>query len=136
MYSKVVIVLSAFLYALLLPYMEVSDTHVFSETWPGHARMHDVWQLATNGSLALLALWLAFRRGQLLLAAAIDWLLTVSFVFAYLIRSSYGGDMYYSDGTELLIMGVNPAYGIMVVMSLALAGAIFLEWQRAKPETT
>lgn len=136
MYSKVSIVVTALLYVILLPYMEVSDTHVFSSSWPGHARMHDVWQLATNASLALLALWQGVHRGKMLLALAIDWLITTAFVFAYAIRGSYGGDMLYTNGEELIIWGVNPAFGIMVVMSLVLGAAFVLEYRTAQSEAS
>jgi len=132
MHSKVIIVTASLLYIMLLPFMEISDTHVFSPSWPGHARMHDVWQLATNASLAFVALWLVFKRNEVLLAATILWLVTASFVFAYLIRSGYGGDMLYTDGKELVIYGVNPAYGIMVVLSVLLAFVIYFDWKRVK----
>ena len=135
MYSKIIIAIASLLYIVLLPFMEISDTHVFSASWPGHARMHDVWQLATNASLAFVALWLVFKRNEVLLAATINWIVTAAFVFAYLIRGGYGGDMLYTDGKELVIYGVNPAFGIMVVLSVLLVFVMYSELKRAKYST-
>lgn len=47
---------------ILLPVLEVTDTHVFNPTWPPHARLHEVWQLTTNVGIALVALWLVHDR--------------------------------------------------------------------------
>jgi len=132
MYSKIIIVIASLLYIVLLPYMEISDTHVFSASWPGHARMHDVWQLATNASLAFVALWLVFKRNEIQLAATIIWIVTTAFVFAYLTRGGYGGDMFYTDGKELVIYGINPAFGIMVVLSVLLGFVVYSERKKAK----
>jgi len=126
MYTKIVVALAGLLYILVLPYQEISVTHLFSPVWSGHARMHEVWQLGTHASFAVFALWLAYVRNQLFLAATVSQIVTFPFVFAYFIRGSYGGDMFYSDGSELLIWGVNPAFGIMVVLSAALAVAMYL----------
>jgi len=126
MYTKAVIALAGVLYILVLPYQEISATHLFSPVWSGHARMHEVWQLGTHASLAVFALWLAYVRNQLFLAATVSQIVTFPFVFAYIIRGSYGGDMFYSDGSELLMYGINPAFGIMVVLSAALGLAMYL----------
>ncbi len=125
MFAKVTLVLSSLLYIALLPYMEISATHLFSPSWSGHARMHDAWQLGTNMTLAAFSMWLALARGKIRVAAAINLFITAPFVFAYIISSSYGGDMFYADGTELLIMGVNPAFAIMVVFTVTLSAVLY-----------
>ena len=122
--AKIILSLSALLYLAVLPFMEISDTHVFNPDWPGHARMHEVWQLAVHFALAVLALWLGWVRGQVRLGAAILLIVTGGFVFAYAIAGAYGGDMKYADGTELNVLGVNPAFGITVIVALALTAVL------------
>jgi hypothetical protein len=36
--------------------VDLSPTHVLNPAWPAHARLHEVWLLATGSLLALLAL--------------------------------------------------------------------------------
>lgn len=110
---------------LLTPILEIGPTHVFNPDWPGHARLHEVWQLAANSGLSLLCLWLAWGAGRVRLAAVIGLVLTGSFLFSFLLAPLYGGTMRHSDGSELVVAGVNSAVAIMV---LASAGLLSILW--------
>lgn len=124
MLAKIIITIGALLYGLGVPLLEINQTHVFNPQWEAHARLHEVWQLATNSALALLALWLTWRRQQIRLASLLSMLVTGGFLFAYFVRPLYDGSMVLSDGTEKLVLGINLgllAFGIV----FALSGVIF-----------
>ena len=129
MLAKLIITIGALLYGLGVPLLEINQTHVFNPQWEAHARLHEVWQLATNSALALLALWLTWRRQQIRLASLLSMLVTGGFLFAFFARHFYGGSMVLSDGSEKLVLGINLglfAFGIVFV----LLGLVFL---RTKP---
>jgi hypothetical protein len=84
-------------------------------------RLHEVWQLATNSALALLALWLAWARNNIRLPSILAMLVTGGFLFAYLVRDGYGGSMVLSDGSEKLLFGLNLgafAFGAVFLLSV------------------
>ncbi|MBX9763826.1 MAG: hypothetical protein K2Y24_12485 [Pseudomonadaceae bacterium] len=130
MLAKLIITIGALLYGLGVPLLEINQTHVFNPQWEAHARLHEVWQLATNSALALLALWLTWRRQQIRLASLLSMLVTGGFLFAYFARHLYGGSMVLSDGSEKLVLGINLglfAFGIVFV----LLGLVFLQTKPA-----
>jgi len=125
MFAKVIIIIASLNYILGVPYLEISATHLYNPAWTQHALLHEVWQLGTNASLALFALWLGISRGKWHLAASINLLITLPFVMAYVLRGYYGGSTRYADGSELLINGVNPAPIIMLLLTGALISVVF-----------
>ena len=130
MLAKLIITIGALLYGLGVPLLEINQTHVFNPQWEAHARLHEVWQLATNSALALLALWLTWRRQQIRLASLLSMLVTGGFLFSYFARHLYGGSMLLSDGSEKLVLGINLglfAFGIVFV----LLGLVFLQTKPA-----
>lgn len=108
---------------VLVPILEIGPTHVFNPDWPGHARLHEVWQLLANGVLAALAIWLSAARNQSRLASLIGLVLNGSFLAAVLLSPVYGGTMRHSDGTELAVGGINLA---VVVMAAGTTGLLAL----------
>lgn len=109
--------------AVIVPILEVGPTHVFNPDWPGHARLHEVWQLLGNSLLCLTSLWLAWGRRQMALACLLGLIPCMTFLAAFALSPLYGGTMLHSDGTELAIGGVNLA---VIVITLASAGLIGL----------
>jgi hypothetical protein len=108
-------------YGLGVPLLEINQTHVFNPQWEPHMRLHEVWQLATNSALALLALWLAWARNNIRLPSILAMLVTGGFLFAYLVRDGYGGSMVLSDGSEKLLFGLNLgafAFGAVFLLSV------------------
>ena len=108
---------------LIVPILEIGSTHVLNPHWPGHARLHEVWQLMTNSGLAFLCLWLAWNKQNVRLGSLIGLIIYVSFLMALLLSPLYGGTMRHSDGTELLIGSVNAA---TLIMSVAVVGLLVL----------
>ena len=121
MLPKLIITIGAILYGLGVPLLEINQTHVFNPQWEDHARLHEVWQLATNSSLAMLSLWLAWGRNNIKLPSILAMLVTGGFLFSYLVREGYGGSMVLSDGSEKLIFGLILgafAFGIVFLLSV------------------
>lgn len=118
---RLVLTLCLVPFGLITPLLEISPTHVFNPHWPGHARLHEVWQLATHVGLAALCLWLAWARGATRLASAIALLVTGGFVLALVLAPLYGGTMRHTDGSQLAIGGVNLATAVMALASIGLA---------------
>lgn len=111
---------------VLTPILEIGPTHVFNPDWPGHARVHEVWQLITNASLAGLALWFALSRRDIKTASLLGLLVNSAFLVSVLLAPAYGGTMRHSDGTELALGGVNLAVAIMIAATFGLL-AIYLD---------
>lgn len=108
MLDKFLLTLSILLYAVVVPYLEINDTHVFNPAWVAHAKLHEVWQLITNSSLGAVALWLTwFTKGGRAQASLIALLVTGGFLAAYGMQELYGGSMVHSDGTEKTAFGIN-----------------------------
>jgi hypothetical protein len=123
MIARVLITIGIALYAVAVPILEINDTHVFNPQWPPHARLHEVWQLISNTSIGLLSLWLTWFRNDLKMPAILTFVVTGSFLAAYVLRASYGGSMRHSDGSELTLVGVNAGVlGFGAAFALAALG--------------
>lgn len=131
--SRIILTLALLPFGLLTPILELGPTHVFNPDWPGHARLHEVWQLGTNSALALLCLWLIWGRGNLRLAATIAFIVAISFLASHFASPLYGGTMRHSDGSELTLGGVNSAVAIMLLAALAAGSVLAATFRRASP---
>lgn len=127
MTSRIFITLSALIWGVGVPILEVNDTHVFNEDWTPHSRIHQVWQLLTNTGFAALVLWLVWVKEEVILPAIMGLIVTGGFLIAFIIRGTYGGSMKYLDGSEKTVLGINIGvlgFGLVVA---ALLTAILLE---------
>ena len=105
---------------VLVPYLEYSPTHIFNPDWPGHAKLHDVWQLLTNSTFAAAAVFLAWTRADLRLAARLGLVAPAAFLISFFTMDLYGGSMVNSDGTELRFGSVNASLVMMLIVSAVL----------------
>ena len=126
MLSKLAVTLAGLVFLVLLPAAEISDTHVFNPAWPEHARLHEVWQLCAHALLSGIALWLIWVKREALVASVIALAMGASFVFAYLIRESYGGSMSHADGEPVTALA-NAAVVVAAGVSALLIAGIFQE---------
>lgn len=121
MLTKIMVALTAIIFILVQPMIEVNDSHVFSPLWNAHARLHNVWELFSNAMFCVLALWLAWREGTQRIAAAVAFVIPGSFLIAYSLRGTYGGSLEYADRAEILLFGFNPVLGIVIFLAAGLA---------------
>ena len=121
MISRTFITFTAFLYIVVLPVLEISPSHVFSPSWPAHARLHHIWQLAANAGIALLALYLCWLAGRVRLASILLLATTASFIIAWITSGMYGGSLDVEPGKGLRVFGRQPAGILMTVLAVGLA---------------
>ena len=135
MIARIFITIGVLVYALAVPLLEINDTHVFNPEWPPHARLHEVWQLATNSMIGMLALWLAWGRGNVRLPAVLALLVMGAFLLAYAIRDLYGGSMVLAAGSvERTVLGLNlGVVGAAIVVVTALAAFALDSGRRLRP---
>lgn len=105
--KRIAITFSVILYAFVVPFLEINESHVFNLDWTPHARIHEVWQLITNTGIGLYCIWLIWVKRETTISLVLSLLVTGGFLMAYFMRSGYGGSMKYLDGTEKTILGIN-----------------------------
>ena len=130
MFAKLLVSVGIVFYAVVVPIFELNDSHVFNPAWEAHARLHEVWQLATNCAIGAFSFWLVWFRGNLRLSSLLTFFVTGGFLLAYALRGSYGGSMVLSDGSEKMILGLNLglfAYSLAIILALL---ALYLEKNR------
>lgn len=127
MLAKLLVSIGIIFYAVVVPVLEINDTHVFNPAWEAHARLHEVWQLFTNTAIGLFSVWLVWGRDNVRLSSLLTVFVTGGFLLSYWLRASYGGSMVLSDGSEKVIFGVN--LGLFAyTLAISLAGAaVFME---------
>ncbi len=119
--KKIAITFSVLLYALVVPFLEINDTHVLNPDWTPHVRIHEVWQLVTNSSIGILCLWLVWFKKETKISAILSLLVTGGFLLAYALQETYGGSMKYLDGSEKTLFGIN-----IGVLGFGIAFALIL----------
>ena len=107
MIKKIAITFSVVLYAIIVPVLEINDTHIWNPNWTPHVRIHEVWQLLTNSSIGILCLWLVWMKNDTRLSSLLCILVMGGFLVAFLLKDGYGGSMKYVDGSEKTIMSIN-----------------------------
>lgn len=126
MFRKLSVTACVLTFGLIVPILEINDTHLFNPLWPAHARLHEAWQLMTNGALAATCLWLVWLQQRVRLASVIGLIVTGGFLAAYATRVAYGGSMLHTDGTELRALGANAAVLVMGAASALLTLMLFV----------
>ena len=120
--KRSIITFSIILYAFVVPFLEINDSHVFNPDWTPHVRIHEVWQLITNTGIGILCLWLVWVKKETKISAMLSLLITGGFLLAYILRNLYGGSMKYLDGSEKTLLGINIGvlgFGIAFMLLLA-----------------
>tara|TARA_R100001369_G_scaffold21491_2_gene39086 strand:+ start:8349 stop:8768 length:420 start_codon:yes stop_codon:yes gene_type:complete len=105
--KRSIITFSVLLYAIVVPFLEINETHVFNPNWTPHVRIHEVWQLITNSGIGALCLWLVWVKKETKISGILSLLVTGGFLLAYGLKNAYGGSMKYLDGSEKTLLGVN-----------------------------
>ena len=127
MIAKLLVSIGIVFYAVVVPVLEINQTHVFNPAWEPHARLHETWQLFTNTAIGAYSVWLVWIRDDLRLASLFTLFVTGGFLMAYWLRDGYGGSMVLSDGSEKMILGINLGLFAYSVAILLAGLAVFLE---------
>lgn len=124
MIRKLVVTLGVLVFGLVLPFLEVGPTHVFNPDWPPHARLHEVWQLTTNSSLAVLCLLMVWVRRLYILPSVVGLCVMGGVVVAHGLEAAYGGALIYDGGPSLALLGVPGALLIPLATIALFSGVI------------
>ena len=129
-FSVLSVLLTSLVFGLLIPILEINQTHLFNSEWPSHARLHEAWQLITNAAISALALYLIWTGKAPKIAILLSLIIGLSFLTAFALGGSYGGSMLHTDGTQKAVGGINVAILVvvplmaMLLFSLVRGGAI------------
>jgi hypothetical protein len=120
MAPRLLIAAGVIVYAVVIPFLEINASHVFNSEWPAHARFHEVWQLITNSTIGILAMWLAFRKNAVRIASILNIIVMGSALMAHAIEGAYSGSIV-SGNIEKTILGMElAAFSACVVLTLAV----------------
>ncbi len=134
--GRVLMTLATLMYGLIPPFVDLTETHVFHQDWTPHSRMHMVWLLGTNSTLAVVALFFLWRYREnsalgVRLAGVLGLCVYGGFMLSASTTSLYGGSL--SDKG-----GVPPVLGIdakILAFSLGLL-VLLLGWLLARAKRT
>jgi len=126
MIAKILISLGVLVYMVLIPYLEMNASHVFNPQWPGHARLHEVWQLTTNISLGLVALWLSWKEQRIQMAAVISICVMGGVLVAHMSEGLYEGTLL-SGNIARTVLGLELAAFVALVVVILSVVAILID---------
>ncbi|WP_432412469.1 hypothetical protein [Rasiella sp. SM2506] len=131
MTKKIAITFSVFLYAFVVPYLDINETHVWNPDWTPHARIHEVWQLITNSSIGVVCLWLVWYKKEGRLSTLLSLIVMGGFLAAFFLKDGYDGSMKYLDGSEKTVLGINLAVlGFGIAFLFLLGSHLFTKTKR------
>lgn len=131
MIAKLLVSFGVLVFSVVIPVLEINDSHVFNPMWPAHARLHEVWQLTTHCALGVFCLWLTWVKAQIRIASVLSIIVMGGVLFAHLIEGSYGGSIQ-SGNISKTILGLDlAAFAAIVVIAMALV-AHYLDGQKTR----
>ncbi|OUR97645.1 hypothetical protein A9Q86_15645 [Flavobacteriales bacterium 33_180_T64] len=133
MIKKIAITFSVILYAIVVPFLDINETHVWNPDWTPHARIHEVWQLVTNSSIGVLCLWLVWYKKEVRLSTLLSLIVMGGFLLAFFLKDGYGGSMKYLDGSEKIVLGINIGIlGFGIAFLFLILSHVFTRRQKPK----
>ena len=137
---RVLLTIAAIQYGVIPPIVDFTDTHVFNDSWPPHARFHMVWLVVTASLAALsvvLACWVPAKDilFRLRFACVPGWLVLGGFFGSAFLLSRYQGSL--TDMAEpIVVLGVDGnVFSFSVAATFQLIATILI-FRSARPEAT
>ncbi len=133
--GRILMTMATLMYGLVPPFVDLSQTHVFHPEWAAHSRMHMVWLLGTNSTLAVVALYFLWLHKEncffgITLAGVLGSCVYGGFMLSAATLTLYGGAL--SDEG-----GVPPVFGLdanIVGFSAGLS-ILLVGWFLARTKT-
>jgi hypothetical protein len=125
--GRLLMTVATLMYGIIPLLVDLTETHVLHPEWTPHARMHMVWLLGTNSSLALVALYfLWLYRGNATLGLRLTGLLGLcvygGFMLSAATTSMYGGALSDQGGVPP-ILGIDAnIFGFSLGLLMLVAG--------------
>jgi hypothetical protein len=128
--GRILMTLGTLMYGAIPSFVDLTETHVFHPEWTPHSRMHMVWLLGTNTSIAVLALYFlwfhkASRAFGVRLAGILGLCVYGGFWLSALTVSLYGGALSDKGGVPP-IMGMDTNVVVFLSAVLILLAGWFL----------
>lgn len=124
--GRILMTMATLMYGLIPPFVDLTETHVFHPDWTPHSRMHMVWLLGTNSTLAMVALYFLWlykenRSFGVSLAGVLGLCVYGGFMLSAATTTMYGGSL--SDkggvppilGLDANILGFSTALLILLI---------------------
>ncbi len=126
MLGRIIMTIATLMYGIIPPLVDLTETHVFHPDWTPHARMHMVWLLGTNTSIAMVALYfLWLHQSSLKLRVRLTGVLGLCVYGGFMLSASttafYGGSLSDAGGVPP-IMGMDAnilAFSLALLLLLA-----------------
>ena len=71
--------------------LDIGDTHLFNPNWDEHSRVHEVWRLATNSMIAILGLYLIWKKNMHSIALLLSLCMILGFMISVITMPFYNG---------------------------------------------
>ena len=134
--GRILMTVATLIYGVIPPFVDLTETHVFHPDWTPHARMHMVWLLGTNSSLAVIALFFLWLYKQdrafgIRLAGVLGLCVYGGFMLSAATTSLYGGSLSDKGGVPP-IMGMDAnIFGFSLGLLVLILGWILARTRSA-----
>ena len=91
MTSKYLTTICLILGSIIPIIVDTGHTHLFNVDWDEHSRVHEVWRLVTNLSIAVVGLYILWFKNYLFLAAILSTCIIFGFFIAVITMPLYDG---------------------------------------------
>lgn len=122
-------------YGLVPALADLNETHLLNPLWSEHARFHGAWFLAFAAGVACTALYLLWRRDEIVVPVVLGLMFAAGFWVATIFRSAYGGGLVDPNGFIQTIAGIEAnTFLFSIVSILLIAGlgvALWIERERS-----
>ena len=136
MIGRILMTAATLIYGIIPPFVDLTETHVFHPDWTPHSRMHMVWLLGTNSSLAVIALFFLWlykedRAFGIRLAGVLGLCVYGGFMLSAATASLYGGSLSDKGGVPP-IMGMDAnIFGFSLGLLVLILGWILARTKSA-----
>jgi hypothetical protein len=130
--ARILITLGVMIFTVVVPALEINNSHVFNSAWPPHARFHEVWQLTTNCGIGILCLWLAWAKNNIKTASTLVIIVMGGALFSHGIADMYGGSII-SGNISKKFLGLELAAAAACFAIIMAIFAVLLEGKHKLP---
>ena len=123
--SKILTSVGTLWYGVIPVVADLNDSHLLKPDWMPHAKFHLAWLLATGTCLAAYALYLIWRRSQVIEGAVVGLCVMSGFWIAAFTKSFYGGLFADPNLEAPSILGLHPnVFAFIFVTAFLIAGLL------------
>ena len=123
--SKALVSVGTLWYGVIPVLADLNESHLLKPDWMPHAKFHLAWLLATGSCLAIYALYLIWRKAQVIEAAIIGLCVMSGFWIAAFTKSLYGGLFVDPNLEAPSILGLHPnVFAFIFVTGFLVTGLV------------